>query len=343
MMDSMKLIVHIHAYNVPADRTLQAVLGQTYPIEAVVVIDNDAPISILQAPVPSCVQVLRNARNCGPGGAVVTGLTYALHHHYDWIWILDGDSLPRKDALARLVALYSSFEPDMQASLGILSSAQILVPSPKLFLGRCLTPRGPRPPKIEKDLVYCECDSILWSGSLINLDAVRTIGLPRYGARGPWHDLSFDYGDMAFAYRLRTAGYRILVHRSSIIDHPVGHAKLLTILNRPLLSTNHAAHRRYLFFRNLVYFWMYLYNKQEWVGLSLWFSYRLMVTICGILLLEQDRMRKIEACLVGALDGLRENLEEPYRACSRWPGIVGSASEEQKEKQTGDFQEGLER
>lgn len=308
----MKLLVHIHAYNVPADRTVEAVLDQTYTVDAIVVVDNAAAIPILQSPVPPQVQVVRNAKNCGPGGAVVTGLTYALYHGYEWIWILDGDSLPRKDALEKLVALCRSFDPAMRTSLGIVSSAQRLVPSPKLFLGRRLTPRGPRPPHIDRDLSYCECDSILWSGSLVNLDAVRTVGLPRYGPQGPWHDLSFDYGDMAFAYRLRMAGYRIFVHRTSIIDHPVGHAKLMTLLNRPLVSTNHSADRRYLFFRNLVYFWTSLYHKQEWVGLTLWFSYRLTVTIVGILLLERGRTRKIAACLKGACDGFRQNLEAHY-------------------------------
>lgn len=325
----MKLLVHIHAYNVPADRTVEAVLDQTYAADAVVVVDNAAAIPILQSPVPPQVHVVRNAKNCGPGGAVVTGLTYALDHGYEWIWILDGDSLPRKDALEKLVDLCGSFEPAARASLGIVSSAQRLVPSPKLFLGRRLTPRGPRPPHIDQALLYCECDSILWSGSLVNLDAVRAVGLPRYGPQGPWHDLSFDYGDMAFAYRLRRAGYRVLVHRTSIIDHPVGHAKLMMLLNRPLVSTNHSADRRYLFFRNLVYFWTCLYQKQEWLGLTLWFSYRLTVTIIGILLLERGRTRKIAACLKGTFDGFRRNLEAQYdpsagRALGAGPSAAGN-------------------
>ena len=46
-------------------------------------------------------------------------------------------------------------------------------------------------------------------------------------AAAGWHarvreDLSLDYGDIEYTYQINRAGYQILVHRDSIVDHPVG-------------------------------------------------------------------------------------------------------------------------
>jgi hypothetical protein len=78
------------------------------------------------------------------------------------------------------------------------------------------------------------------------------------------------------------------------------------------LTTNHQPDRRYLYFRNLAYFWFHLYPKKNLVGLSTWFVYRLAATVSSIFLFEDNSVAKIRACFRGSWDGLRKNIDRNY-------------------------------
>ena len=158
----------------------------------------------------------------------------------------------------------------------------------------------------------------IWSGALINLAVVGRVGLPRAGKTGCWEDLSLDYGDIEYAYRISRAGYRIVVHCDSIIDHPIGRGLHGRILGWDVYSTNHSAFRRYLYFRNLVFFWLKLYHRRNWPLLMIWFGYRFGAILFGIVFLERQRRVKIKACLLGIYDGLRGHLDRNFS--ERLPG-----------------------
>ena len=194
-----------------------------------------------------------------------------------------------------------------------------------MLRGRMLTPGGPRLPRPSRDRRIVECDSIIWSGALINLAVVGKVGLPRAGKTGPWEDLALDYGDIEYAYRISRAGYRIVVHCDSIIDHPIGRGLHGRILGRDFYSTNHSAFRRYLYFRNLVFFWLRLYHRRNWPLLLIWFGYRFGAILFGIMFLERQRRMKIKACLLGICDGLRGRLDQNFSETRsrRIPGKPG--------------------
>jgi GT2 family glycosyltransferase len=186
-----------------------------------------------------------------------------------------------------------------------------------MLRGRVLTPGGPRlPPPHDGRTV--ECNSIIWSGALINLSVIAKVGLPRAGKTGCWEDLSLDYGDIEYAYRISRAGYRIVVHCDSIIDHPIGRGLHGRILGWDVYSTNHSAFRRYLYFRNLVFFWLKLYHRRNWPLLVIWFGYRFGAILLGIVFLERQRRVKIKACLSGIYNGLRGRLDRNFS--ERHPG-----------------------
>jgi GT2 family glycosyltransferase len=211
------------------------------------------------------------------------------------------------------VNLYQSVDAEARNSIGVLSCSQVLLPSAKLYLGRLLTPGGLRIPAVDSRQASWECDITIWSGSLVRVDVVRSTGLPRYGTAGYWEDLGFDYGDIEFFYRVRKAGFRVLFERSSVLDHHLGHSKQLRILGRPVLTTtNHSPERRYLYFRNLVYFWLYVYPRRNWLVLPIWFGYRLSAAVLRILLLEDRSGHKVWACLRGVWDGVRQRLNARY-------------------------------
>ena len=310
----MKILAHIHTYNAEdaIDRSLTTLLSQTARPQAALLVDNGSTDKTLDRLFPPDVTVIRNSKNIGATGAVKTGLEYALVNNYEWLWVLDADSLPRRDALEQLIRLYESFDDNVRKSIGILSCSHLLVPSKKVFYGRRLTRMGSFPPQMNPGLGYHECDVALWSGSLINLEAVRHAGLPRGGKEGIWEDLAMDFGDTEFYTRIRQAGYKVIVHRGSLIEQRVGKAKLIRVFGMELLTTNHSPLRRYLFFRGLVYFWIHVYPSKNLAGSLLYIAYTFSIKACGILVGETSRAAKIKACFHGVRDGLCKNLYRRY-------------------------------
>lgn len=308
----MKILVHVHTWN-DADVigvALDAILQQTRAAEEILIVDNGSTDGTAELAYPAVVTVVRHQLNLGTSGSVKTGLEYAVAHGYDWIWILDADSVPRPDALDLLARLVESDD----RSVGVACTSHNLVKLGQMLRGRMLTPGGPRLPKVQKDCKVVDCDSVIWSGALINLAVVERVGLPRAGTLGCWEDLSLDYGDTEYTYRIHRAGFKILVHCDSIVDHPVGRGLHGRLMGWNLYSTNHPAFRRYLYFRNLVFFWLRLYHRRNWPMLAMWFGYRLTMILAGIVLLERDRGQKIKACLVGIYHGLRGRLDGNFGA-----------------------------
>lgn len=303
----MRILVHIHTWNDTDSigTALDAVLHQTFKVDEILIVDNGSTDGTAEMAFPDHVTVIRHGLNLGTSGAVKTGLEYAIAHGYDGIWVLDADSLPRSDALGLLVGVVEA----EGRQVGAVCSSHNLVALGRMLRGRVLTPGGPRLPRVVSDRDTNECDSVIWSGSLINLAVVAKIGLPRAGTLGCWEDLSLDYGDIEYTYQINRAGYRILVHRDSIVDHPVGKGLHARILGVDFYTTNHPASRRYLYFRNLVFFWIQLYHRRNWPMLLVWFGFRLSAILTGIVFLERERWPKLKACAMGIRDGLCGRLD----------------------------------
>ena len=166
--------------------------------------------------------------------------------------------------------------------------------------------------KIPQDRAYFESDTTIWSGSLYNLEATKQVGLPRFGPGGFWEDFGLDMGDPEYGYRIKRAGYTVLVHRGSIIDHRIGHITKTTLFGRTFVTSHHPAFRRYLSFRNLVYFWLYIHPDRKLLPVLLFLLSRLVKEIIRIAVLEKNARVKICACTIGAWDGIRKNLHCNY-------------------------------
>ena len=294
---------------------IDAILAQTRAVEEILIVDNGSTDGTAELVYPEIVTVVRHALNLGTSGAVKTGLEYASAHGYDWLWILDADSMPRPDALELLARLVEAGDRGVTREIGVVCSSHNLVKLGRvLHHGRLLTPGGPRLPKLREDRNCVDCDSVIWSGALINLGVVKHIGLPRGGTLGCWEDMALDYGDTEYTYRIHRAGYQILVHRDSIIDHPLGRGLHRRILGCDFYSSDHPAFRRYLHFRNLVFFWLWIYPRRNWPMLLVWFGYRLSVMLAAIVFLESERGPKLAACMLGIRDGLRGRLDGSFGA-----------------------------
>lgn len=91
---------------------LKAVFSQTRPPDHVLVVDNastDGTGEMLQEEFPQ-VEVLRLPENQGGAGGFHEGMKRAYEQGFDWLWLMDDDTIPRAKALEALLEAARVFE-----------------------------------------------------------------------------------------------------------------------------------------------------------------------------------------------------------------------------------------
>ena len=160
--------------------SLEAVFAQTRAPEHVVVVDNastDGTPEMVAAEFPR-VELVRLATNEGAAGGFHEALALGSERGYDWLWTLDDDTLPRADALARLLDARERLDG---------------MPDPVMLYGRVIWTDGNlhpmnlanldgRDPQRFFDGVARTLPPLRWAtfpSLLVRADAVRRHGLPR--------------------------------------------------------------------------------------------------------------------------------------------------------------------
>jgi rhamnopyranosyl-N-acetylglucosaminyl-diphospho-decaprenol beta-1,3/1,4-galactofuranosyltransferase len=86
-------------------RCLTALAAQDHPVERTVVIDNastDGTADLVRAEFPD-VEVLSLERNVGGAGGFEQGLSWAHRRGYEWLWLMDDDTLTLPSTLGALL------------------------------------------------------------------------------------------------------------------------------------------------------------------------------------------------------------------------------------------------
>lgn len=308
----MRILGHIHTLNDDdvIDRSLGSLLNQTHPLDGIVLVDNGSTDNTLSRVFPKQVTVVRHVENLGTSGAVVTGFTHALTKGYDWIWILDGDSAPRKDALEKLVGLYRSFPEALQARTWLLASLPIDVTTHERWPPIRFTPQGPQPLRPDAGQLVYEFDAAVWTGSLYKLAAVREVGLPSI-------DYVLDWGEYDYGYQGKLRGYRAFMHEGSILDHNIdgqpgpgfrvqhhrlGPLSFKTVALPPI--------RSYYVVRNGLYFWLHVYYRGNLLRYLRNSGLSTLKLLTKLLLLAQ--WSELRLCLRALRDGFFGRMRERF-------------------------------
>ncbi len=253
-------------------------------VSEIVIVDNsDATRSDLLEEV--CARqnyrLIRNGENLGVGAALNQGFAAAAQRDFQWVLCLDQDSVLFPDLLSILCEAYSAYRGD--APIGIVSSYYGIPPMP-----------GVEPQFDEK--LYSEVLTAITSGSLVSVKAFDRAGNFR-------EDFFIDSVDHEFCFRLLERGYRVLLTRKQGMQHSFGAPASKKFLWKRPATSNHSAVRRYYMSRNrLLVFREYASRHPAWVQEMRRSHLRDVIRWC---LVEDDRLRKIYATLLGTFHALR--------------------------------------
>lgn len=278
-------------------RHLDALLGQTLPLDEIIVVNNastDATLKLLSKYYPQ-VTIINLSDNAGVGGGYAAGLNYALNEkQYDWVWLFDQDSIPRHDGLERLSEGLCSLG-DEGTDVAILAPVCLHEDTQRRYPGMRWR-NGWRKCEFTAKVEFV--DAVISSGSLVRGEHIRKAGFPRA-------DFFIDYVDFEHCLRLRKHGYRIAVVRESVLHHAVGRPRTIRLASFTYTWADHEPWREYYKTRNEVF--------TIWGHDSRWMAkyatvLRLLRHALGILLFGKNKFACLKMMRLGFGDGLAGKL-----------------------------------
>jgi GT2 family glycosyltransferase len=303
----------IVAYNNAGNlgQLLDALLNQSEPIAEIILVDNassDGTTRMIKQTFPQ-VTLFANPSNTGVGGGYAQGMEYAFKKGYNWIWLLDADSLPQVSALEQLMTALVNLMP-VHPRIGILASSPINPSTGQIyggFIQKGLFHEVPKEITHYKKLVLV--DTVVSSGCLVRNQVVQDVGLPRT-------DFFMDFVDAEYNLRVRKKGYEIISVPTSIIYHQIGKPRILKFhtasssvcsrLAKMSFLSSHPAWRQYYAIRNELYtFWHEFRSYRALFRLMLAITAKLFETM---IFDDADKILRVKYIFLGIQDGLKKKL-----------------------------------
>lgn len=200
-------------------RCLDALFAQTYPLHAVIVIDNastDGTSELIATRFKDRVSYERLPENVGGAGGFHHGMRRAVAAGVQWVWVMDDDVRAERCALEGLIGAASSDSivavpvrsSDLDGALEEAACIEYDMQTPWRAPGRHMTSVKSVFPGVDSLPSVLELANFSFEGPLIPARSIGRIGLP----------LSefFIYGDdTEFALRLRRSGMQLMLVREA--------------------------------------------------------------------------------------------------------------------------------
>lgn len=282
----------------PVPETLAALLQAVVPqVSAIVVVDNgSADVEVrplVQGHAGGKLTLIENGRNVGLAAAQNQGIRHVLNAGQDYVLMLDHDSVPASDMLARLLDAIESRGSSGQkvAAAGpVFIDVRSRTESRFVQVGP-LGSRRVRCREARQGIVFA--DILISSGMLIPAAALRDIGMMD-------DSLFIDQVDTEWCLRARAKGYQMLGVCGARMQHRLGDRPARSIAGRRFFVRSPARH--YFFFRNSLLLYRRAYPPLVW---KLAEGLRLFPLIVAALLFCAPRMQHLKAITRGVVDGLR--------------------------------------
>jgi rhamnosyltransferase len=277
------------------------------------------------------IDLVLNADNLGVASALNIGIARAAARGFEWVLLLDQDSVPRDDMVQQLETVRAAYpspsqlavigsnftdvnkeSPEARAAVGAHAAGTPEAGADAVGAHAAGAPEAgadavgahaagvPEGGADAADALWEELDYVITSGSLISLAA--------YTAIGPFREeLFIDYVDMDYCLRARARGFRVIKTRTPLMTHAIGAYTQHRWLGKTKWTTNHSPDRRYYIARNDTVMLREYGNYPA--GLWRWKSFVRSFRLCKrIALYERMKLPKIMAVGQGWWHGVRGRL-----------------------------------
>jgi len=183
----MKVLTIVVTYNriLLLKECINALLHQSYETMDILIVDNNSYdgtkeyLSQLRKEYPDKIKTLLLSKNIGGAGGFYAGIKKAMTFYPDWIWMMDDDTIPEKEALAELCKAVEII-PDK--NIGFLSSNVYglnheCMNTPRMKLNQT-SENGYADWNIYLQNSLIKVNSATFCSILISANAVKKIGLP---------------------------------------------------------------------------------------------------------------------------------------------------------------------
>ena len=274
----------IVTYHPDADflRNLGAILPQ---ITGVVVVDNGGDLPSL----PRNITLIQNHTNLGLAAAQNQGITKAMELGAEWVLLLDDDSMPDAEMIAKMLAAYE-VNPKKQ-TIGLIAPRihdRQINKTYRVITGNKWWFSTKHPPSLYINNLFFA----IASGSLIKREVFEKIGL--------MCDVYFiDHVDTEFCARLLKHNYTMMSAGEAVLHHALGNSAR----DGSIIRKNYSAGRYYTQLRNML--WVvreYGLDLPAYAALNIGSSLR---EIFRVMAYEHNKAAKLKALCKGIRDGLR--------------------------------------
>lgn len=294
---------YITAYEDPeaVNSCIAAIKKQSYPVKKIFIVDNSSkyPLDITQYE-DSNIIVEFYPDNIGVAGGLDLGIRWAIGEDYDFLWTFDQDSIPKFDALEKLLINYEKRSQEGY-TIGIIAPLPVDVNSQieihgGFFNKYKFTPAA----KFEDDKGFYECDIVITSGSLVALAVAKEVEIPN-------KNLFIDAVDWVYCMNFKTKGYSVILVNNAIMKHNFGnYIKVKSILKRnKILFNSYSPLRYYYIYRNHTFVETRL-SQGIYTIISVIYRIKVLIkNVLRILFYEPDfALLKAWAAILGTFDGL---------------------------------------
>ena len=267
-------------------------------VDRVIIVDNGSDIGTMRVledlirESGGKAELIRNRNNLGVGAALNQGCRHAVSSGFDWVLLMDQDSVAAPAMVASLLDAWAA-HPDRE---------KVYIMAPRYEAGEgveatYLSFRGvwPKKGKFGPGIEHLEPTEAITSGSLVRTNAFKRIGYFT-------EELFIDFVDTEFCLRLAGAGFRIVVPRNAFLHHSLGKASTTNILGRTVLTLNHPRIRRYYIFRNRFHLMKTFFSR--FPSFFLFHLREAFIDLVRVSLFEEDRWEKAKYSLRGIRDGI---------------------------------------